>query len=371
MTALMLHRTPAAVAGTVLFLVFVAVKMRTRIACGAACCGAGGAAAADRERVLRLAATLYQAAAADPDFVSSPAASAWRPPPSPYTCPTLPPPEPRAAPPLARSPSAASSPGAEIVARSPWSRSSPASARPLGPLQPAVTPPATVAPPSRAGSPAQSQRSSPRPPRPSVRELIRAWTTFGSHGDRGARAAAAAAAAAEQAEAERAAGVAALEAGLACQPSAGAEARVLTWSQLGVSPAASRRTSENSVHGAGRRASLPHVPARPPAGADVHTNPMFAPHDWAAAAASAAEAGAAGSFSLRRAPSRSRLSRAASFVDPDSTAAPAAAAAEEGLWEGSSHGHHQRRHSGLHAPGGGMSSRPSDPCLLHLDRINE
>lgn len=185
---------------------------------------------------------------------------------------------------------------------------------------------------------------------------------------------AAAAAVAEQAAAEREADIAALEAGLACQPSVAAETRALTWAQLGVSPGASRRTSENSTHGGGRRAPLPPLPPRPPAGAEVHTNPVFAANDWAAPAASAADAG---SFSLRRVLSRSRLSFPANFADPEpaATAAMAAAsaapAADEGPREGSSHGHYQRRHSGLHAAGGGMTSRLSDQSLLHLGRINE
>lgn len=388
-------------AGTVLFLVFVGFKMTPRIACGT-CCGARDQAAAERDRVLVLAALLYKARASNPNYrcaklnmdlmccelldnragaaitdtcsphacrlrLARPSpASSWRPTPSPYTSPTLAPPEAYGSPPFARSPgtSVSHSPEAAVGA-SPWSRSSPS-----------PTAAAALAPGQR------SRGSSPKLPRPTVRDLVRAWTSFGCirGNDRSQEATTAAAAAAAAVEEQRVADLEAQQqAALSCQLSVETVARALTWSQLGVSAASSRRTSENTAPL--RRPPLPPVHL----GGEVHNNPVYAARDWATTTAAAIESGTSGSFSmLRRAPSHSRLSRPASFVhgsDPLAAAAAAVAVAGEGSAhdgrrgssgfgrEGSSHPH--SRPGSFQHGSGGMTTRLSEQSLLQLGRIKE
>lgn len=297
---------------------------------------------------------------------------------SPYTSPILPPPE-LGTPVAERSP-AGSLQSEAAGAAAPRSRSSSPPARPPLPRPPSA--------PALAKAAAQSLRSaSPQPPRPRVRDLVRAWTSFGGRGSVGEAAAAATAAAVDLPRTDLEAQQQQQPQGPPChQAPAAAEARALTWSQMGLSPmpspTASRRPSENaSAHGLRQ----PTQPAAVPQG-EVHANPVFCAFDWAAPPAGAAEAGAAGSFShgqVRRTASRSRLSRAVSFADPAADGC-GSEGSTHGAWEGSGRSPtHSRRGSFLHggaAPaahsgGAQMPSRPSEQSLLRLqaelDRIAE
>lgn len=140
--------------------------------------------------------------------------------------------------------------------------------------------------------------------------------------------------------------------------------RAFTWSQLGISPTSSRRTSENAAASAPRRAT-----------GEMHANPIFVPVDWAAPAA---DDGGGGAAMARRTLSRSRLSRGVSFADT----ADGADSSTHGGRMGGSNQHspaHSRRSSflqpgvlaeaaqGQHGSTGmQMSSRPSEQSLLRL-----
>lgn len=282
----------------------------------------------------------------------------------PYTSPTLPPPElgsTLGSPASLRSRSPAGSYQGEVqpaVAAPPLrSRASP-SARP--PLPPGTSPAASQ----------RQRRASPQ--RRTVRELVRAWSGGGGLGAGARSPAAATAAAALAAAGGSAASSADLE---AAQPQATVpEARAWTWSQLGLSPAASPATSRRTSESAPPPQRAPLGPSQQ---GEVHANPVFAPFDWTAAGAGAALEGgaagaAAGSFThqvVKRTASRSRLSRGVSFAEP---------AGEGSAHGGREGGGHSRRNSflslgalmeqlGGHEGGGGhMSSRPSQQSLLTL-----
>lgn len=276
-----------------------------------------------------------------------------------YTSPTLAPPDPGSTlgtPASWRSRSPTGSYQAELApvpAAPPLrSRTSPSGRPPLPPAPPRG-PAQPMASPGTSPASSQQQRRSP-PQRRSVRELVRAWSGGGSQNGRERSPPAVTAAAAAVAAAD-------LE---GQQLSATHEARAFTWSQLGLSPAASpaasRRVSEN--------AAAPYrLPLPPSQQGEVHSNPVF---DWTAAGVAATDGGtlgpAAGSFSqqVKRTASRSRLSRGVSFAEP---------AGEGSAHGGREGGGHSRRGSFVtpeqgsrREAGGQMSSRPSEQALLQL-----
>ena len=382
-------------AGTVLFLAFVAWKMRRRVHC---CCAGADAEDSERQAILSAAAVLFQAAAKDPQFrwdrrpgrlggstllYPTQMASPCSPPlhwctgsacsrvrclltshlptsrrrrlapgaASPYTSPTLDPPE-IGTPPSLHSPAAS----CHAEAESPACRSSLSASRLQSPPLPRPLSP----PQAPGGSPSRSAGSQTQPRHGTVRALVQTWASFG----RDKHSAAEAEAAAVVAAAALPAGDVESQQQEARAPSAAAEARAFTWSQLGISPTSSRRTSENAAASAPRRAT-----------GEMHANPIFVPVDWAAPAA---DDGGGGAAMARRTLSRSRLSRGVSFADT----ADGADSSTHGGRMGGSNQHspaHSRRSSflqpgvlaeaaqGQHGSTGmQMSSRPSEQSLLRL-----
>lgn len=411
MHVLALHSLPSAVAGTVMFLVFVAHKMRQRVRLG--CCGIGEGAAADRAAVLALAGQLYRAAAANPAaksrYLAAPAC--LRPVQQPaYLPPTLTA-EDMTVLRSPRSPAAAPAHLEAAAASSPWSHASELSYTSLqrqGPeqqqqqlqLQLPQRPPRPPRPPTslpgtlwQGSAPAGSSAGSSSPAAskgpgaaplqrwPTVHELVRAWSRSRS-ATREGEVGAAGVASADLLVSGAAAGGAAqhghastdLEAQRGEAPFQLPEARAFTWSQLGISqgptPAISRRASETT----GQPPSLPpqaalallsdHLPQ-----GELHavSKPVFAPYGWSHHGAPAAGGPSTNAHSLSQQLwlQPSRLSHAASYAGPapdgpdaDVAAALAAAgaartwggASEAASREGSSH--HGRR-SSLHPAGSG------------------
>lgn len=309
-----------------MFLGFVVHKMRQRVRLG--CCGIGEGAQAENAAVLALARQLYRAAAANPATKPRPLAvpAGWGLAPSAaYLPPTVAPGE------MAtnRSPrlSAASAAHLSLVPASPpWSQASEFSAtvtqqhdtqqqerqlqqplqqlppRPPRPLQPSASPSGTVRDSSvpthnRQGSCSAAQGGEFReahgalhlPHWPAVQGLVSNWSRSRS-GTRGAEPSSrctgdsvpcSGAAVGNMGQYEHAAiDLEAQTCQALCPPP---EARVFTWSQLGILPGASLGGSHRTLESAGLLTQAGAAVSVPRTASQVHavSNPVFDPCYWA------------------------------------------------------------------------------------------